>query len=175
MFELFSTERLAIRKFVPEDYPDLADILTDPEVTYFEPYETLTREACIKEAEKFSQSDEFFAVTLDNTVIGKIYFSRKGAGTYELGYTFGLTHQGKGYASESVKAFIKYAFSELGVRRIIAQIDTRNVKSVNLVERIGMRREAFHRESYPRKDDKSKFSDFYVYAILKSDLDEEEY
>jgi hypothetical protein len=37
-----------------------------------------------------------------------------------------------------------------------------------------MRREALHRELYPRKDDSSVFSDFYVYALLKSDLEEED-
>lgn len=41
MNELFSTERLTVRKFTPEDHNDL----TDADVTYFEPYETFTREA----------------------------------------------------------------------------------------------------------------------------------
>lgn len=173
MEKLFTTERLSVRKFRPEDHSDLADIITDPEVTFFEPYQTFTREACVQEAKNFSESDEFFAVCLKNKVIGKIYFSRKGAGTYEIGYTFGKAYQGKGYASESIKGFIKYAFTELDVRRIIAQIDTRNVKSVNLAERVGMRREAMHRELYPRKEDKTVFSDYYVYALLKSDYLEE--
>ena len=44
MTALFTTERLSVRKFIPDDYDDLADILTDTEVTYFEPYETFTRE-----------------------------------------------------------------------------------------------------------------------------------
>ena len=171
---LFKTERLSVRRFDPTDYNDLADILADPDVTYFEPYQTFTREACIDEAVKLSESEEFFAVVLDNKVIGKIYFSRKGAGTFEIGYTFAAAFQGKGYASESIRGFMKYAFSELDVRRIIAEIDTRNVKSVNLAERVGMRREALHRELFPRKDDKSVFSDFYVYALLKSEFEEEE-
>lgn len=62
MSVLFTTERLTVRKFKPEDWEDLAEILTDPEVTYFEPYETFTREACVKEAESFAKSDEFYAV-----------------------------------------------------------------------------------------------------------------
>ena len=43
MTALFTTERLSVRKFIPDDYDDLADILTDTEVTYFEPYETFAR------------------------------------------------------------------------------------------------------------------------------------
>ena len=51
---MFNTKRLSIRKFIPEDSNDLAEILTDKEVTYFEPYEPFTKEACVKEAFFFS-------------------------------------------------------------------------------------------------------------------------
>lgn len=170
MPELFKTERLSVRKFVPQDHSDLADILTDPVVTYFEPYETFTREACVQEAINFSKSDEFFAVVLEDKVIGKIFFSKRGNGSFELGYTFNASFQGKGYATESIMGMLKYAFETLGVRRIFAEIDTRNSKSVNLVERLGMRREAEHKELFPKKDDPESYNDFYIYAILKKEF-----
>lgn len=169
MSDLFATERLSVRKFTPGDYEDLAEILTDPEVTYFEPYETFIKEKCVQEAINFSKSEEFFAVVLDGKVIGKIYFSKKDFGSFELGYTFNGKYQGKGYAYESVNGMIDYAFSELGARRIFAEINARNVKSVKLVERLGMRREAEHKEVYPRKEDENIFDDFYVYALLKNE------
>ena len=164
---LFATERLKVRKFTPDDWEDLAEILTDKEVTYFEPYETFTREACVQESENFSKSDEFFAVVLDKKVIGKLYFSDRKYGSYEIGYTFNGAYQGKGYACKSVKGMIAYAFENMGVRRIFAEIDTRNEKSVNLVKRAGMRLEAEHKELFPRKEDSSVYNDFYIYAILK--------
>jgi len=167
---IFTTDRLSVRRFTPDDSADLADILSDPEVTYFEPYPTFRREDCADEAVKLSESEEFYAVVLRDKVIGKIYFSRKGSGTYEIGYTFAKAYQRKGYATESIRAFFGYAFSELDVRRIIANIDTRNVRSFSLAERVGMRREATHREIFPRKDDENVFSDFYVYAILRSEF-----
>ncbi|MBO4524767.1 MAG: GNAT family N-acetyltransferase [Ruminococcus sp.] len=170
MEPLFTTERLSIRKFHPEDYNDLADIIADPEVTYFEPYPTFTREACIQEAMNLSENDDFFAVILNQKVIGKIYFSKKGAGTYELGYTFNSSYQGKGYACESIRGFMSYAFENLGARRIIAEIDTRNSRSYRLAERLGMRREAEHKELFPRKENKDIFNDFYIYAILKKEF-----
>lgn len=123
----------------------------------------------MREAENFAQSDEFYAVVLHGKVIGKIYFSERESGTYELGYTFGAAFQGMGYAAESLRAFLRYAFTREGVRRIMAQIDTRNARSVRLAERLGMRREAEHKALYPRKEDPAQFSDFYVYAILKTE------
>ncbi|SFB79349.1 GNAT family N-acetyltransferase [Ruminococcus albus] len=170
MKELFSTERLIVRKFTPEDHNDIADILTDAEVTYFEPYETFTREACVQEAINFSNSDEFYAVVLDDKVIGKIYFSDKGFGSYEIGYTFNRNYQGKGYACESIVGMMRYAFTTLGVRRIFAEIDTRNQKSIRLVERAGMRKEAEHKELFPRKGENDVYNDFLIYAILKKEF-----
>lgn len=170
MTALFTTEHLSVRKFIPDDYNDLADILTDVEVTYFEPYETFTREACIQEAINFSKSKEFFAVVLNDKVIGKIYFSDKGFGSYEIGYTFNKAFQGKGYAYESIFGMMKYAFSILGVRRIFAEIDSRNIKSLKLVERIGMRKEAEHKELFPRKENNNIYNDCCIYAILKKEF-----
>ena len=48
MTVLFYTERLSVRRFLPEDCNDLADILSENEVTYFEPYQNFTREACLQ-------------------------------------------------------------------------------------------------------------------------------
>lgn len=170
MSVLFTTDRLSVRKFTPGDHEDLAEILTDPEVTYFEPYETFTKEKCVEEADNFSKSKEFFAVVLGGKVIGKIYFSKKDFGSFEIGYTFNGAYQGKGYALESVKGMMSYAFSKLGARRIFAEINAGNVKSIKLVERLGMRKEAEHKEIYPRKEDENIFDDFYVYALLKNEF-----
>lgn len=167
---LFRTKRLTVRKFQPADGYDLAEILTDKEVTYFEPYDTFTREASIAEAAKFSESDDFFAVVLESKVIGKIYFSKREYGTYEIGYTFNGKYQGNGYASESVGTFIGYAFNNLSVRRIMAEVDVRNERSYKLCERLGMRREAELKQVYPSKE--GGYNDFYIYAILREEYNE---
>lgn len=147
----FQTERLTIRHFMPGDAADLAEILTDPEVTYFEPYETFTAEACKAEAAQFAQSDSFFAVVLGDKVIGKFYFAKQAFGSYEIGYTFHGAYQGKGYAYESVKGMMAYAFSTLGVRR-----------------------EAEHKALVPRKENAAVFDDFYVYAMLQTEFPAEQ-
>lgn len=170
----FQTEHLTIRHFMPEDAADLAEILTDPEVTYFEPYETFTAEACKAEAAQFAQSESFFAVVLGDKVIGKLYFAKQAYGSYEIGYTFHGAYQGKGYAYESFKGMMAYAFSTLGVRRILAQINTRNAKSIRLAERLGMRREAEHKALVPRKENDAVFDDFYVYAMLQTEFPAEQ-
>ena len=54
----FGTKRLSVRRFRSADGDDLAEILTDKEVTYFEPYDTFTHEAAVAEAAMFAESSE---------------------------------------------------------------------------------------------------------------------
>lgn len=77
---LIETNRLTIRKFHADDWKDLAEILTDKNVIYYEPYNIFTLEQCKTEAENFSRSNNFYAVTLKNEdkVIGKLYFNNEG-------------------------------------------------------------------------------------------------
>jgi len=82
----------------------------------------------------------------------------------ELGYTLSPEHQRRGYATEAVIRVIDYLFSELNKHRITASADPKNRPSLKLLERIGMRREAYFRKSF--KTGKT-WADDTVYAVLK--------
>lgn len=68
-----------------------------------------------------------------------------------------LNSQGKGYATEAAIGVIDYLFSDLKKHRITASVDPINIKSVALLERIGMRKEAHFNE---------KCIIFLAYAII---------
>lgn len=171
-----NTERLTIRKFKTTDWEDLSEILTDESVVYFEPYDVFTVEACKSEAENFSKSDNFFAVVLkdEDKVIGKLYFNDEGNyGTYELGYTFNRSYQGHGYAKESSMALMKYAFENMGARRIVAYADAANEKSWKLLEALGMSIEGkMKKHTFKHKDENGEpiWQDMLIYALLKEDV-----
>jgi len=125
------TENILIRKFQPDDWRDLSEILTDENVVYYEPYAVFTVAECRDEAIKFARSNNFFAVVLkpEKKVIGKIYFNNENYyETYDLGYTFNADYQGRGYATESIAAFFDYVFENLPVRRITANAQVSNEK-----------------------------------------------
>ena len=67
------TQRLIIRKFVPSDWRDLLEYLSDPRVVKYEPYEPINKQQSIEIAKSHSESDQFWAVCLKNKVIGNIY------------------------------------------------------------------------------------------------------
>lgn len=173
---MIETNNLIIRKFTPDDWKDLSEILTDKDVVYYEPYNIFTVEQCKNEAINFSQSDNFFAVVLksDNKVIGKIYFNNEHHfDTFELGYTFNAKYQGLRYAKESSLAIMDYAFKNFNARRIIAYADTTNERSWRLLERLGMRREGYHKAtSYKFVDESNNpiWQDMFSYAILKDEF-----
>lgn len=173
---LFESERLGIRRFLPDDSEDFAEILTDEITSYFEPYDVFSEEAALKEAEKLAYDERFFAVILKKTgkLIGKIYFENlKFFGSYEIGYSFNRSFWGNGYASEAVRAMFKYAFEKMKVRRIYAEADVRNERSVKLLERVGMRREGtFVKSAYFQKDENGMpvWSDFACFALLSEEF-----
>ena len=165
------TERLIIRPFVPEDWEDLYEYLSDEEVIKYEPYETYSAEDSKTEALRRSTDQAFYAVCIKETrkVIGNIYFKEGEYGTWELGYVFNLSYQKKGYATEAARTLIGRAFNEGRARRVIAKCNPENTNSWRLMERLGMRREGYLKKNiYFKMDTSGKpiWQDTYEYAIL---------
>lgn len=63
----------------------------------------------------------------------------------ELGWTLDPAFQGRGYATEAIRAVIGACFGPLGLRRIHAGCFAANEPSWRVMERLGMRREEFSR------------------------------
>jgi RimJ/RimL family protein N-acetyltransferase len=78
------------------------------------------------------------------SVIGDVVLmwrSREHA-TAEIGYVFHPDHRGQGFATEAVGALLDIAFGTYRLHRVTARIDARNLASLRLAERVGMRQEA---------------------------------
>ena len=61
-----------------------------------------------------------------------------------IGYTLHPDYWGQGVASETVSAVLDYLFGRMDIRRVTASVDLLNLRSVRLLERLGMRRETCH-------------------------------
>jgi len=84
----------------------------------------------------------------------------------EIGYTLAPGYQGQGYAIEALKAVINYLFSDLKKHRITASVDPNNIKSIRLLEKLGMRKEGHFIKSYRMGD---MWLDDCIYAILEDE------
>jgi RimJ/RimL family protein N-acetyltransferase len=80
-----------------------------------------------------------------------------------MGWLLGRKYQGQGLATEAARALLRFGFEELGLHRIAARTGLDNVRSWQLMERLGMRREAHFRESHVVR---GEWRDEVVYALL---------
>ena len=65
---------------------------------------------------------------------------------------------------EALPLMIDFAFSRLGLRRLEADVDPRNVASLRLLERFGFKRDGFLRERYCVNDE---LQDAVLLALLR--------
>ncbi|ADL50778.1 GNAT family N-acetyltransferase [Clostridium cellulovorans] len=175
---ILETERLIIRRFCADDWSDLYEYLSQESVVKYEPYDIHTEEDCKQSAIYRSKDDAFWAVCLkeNNKLIGNIYFKEQGPkefSTWEIGYVFNPAYYGKGYATESCKRILKYAFEQLGAHRVIGKCNPENSASWKLMERLSMRKEGdFRKTAFFKKsnDGTPLWHDAYQYSILDEDF-----
>ena len=168
------TDRLIIRRFNETDWKDLHEYLSNETVVKYEPYNVYTETEAKKEAINREESESFYAVCLKEMgkLIGNLYLAKGDFDTWEIGYVFNLNYWGKGYATESAKALMNTAFSQLGARRIVAMCNPLNEHSWKLLEGLGMRREGtLIKNIYFKKgiNGEPLWADTYEYGILKSE------
>jgi len=111
-----------------------------------------------------------FAITLKSTgeMIGNFRFydffdqNRR----CDIGYVLARAHWGQGYLAEAMTAALDYAFAELNLNRIEADIDPRNEASQKLLERMTFVREGYMRERWIVN---GEVCDTAFYGLLKRD------
>ena len=82
----------------------------------------------------------------DDAIAGMINLSQIFYGAFQnayLGYGLGVEFTGKGYATEAVRLVLKFAFADLKLHRIEANVQPRNLASIRLLERCGFKKEGF--------------------------------
>ena len=83
--------------------------------------------------------------------------------SYEFGITIAPSYQGKGLAREALHGLFDVLFGTMGVRRVQASIDPRNLASAALLRSLGMRQEAHFRESLKVR---GEWVDDVIFALL---------
>ncbi len=105
-------------------------------------------------------------IFLNNQFIGRVGFHTIKDRNAEIGYWLAESENGKGIITESCKALIKYAFREMNLHRVIIKMDTENIPSKKVPERLGFTCEGIERGStFIQKQPRDSF----VYSLLKSD------
>ena len=171
---LIETKRLILRGLTEADIPFLFEHFSKNEINEFSSEDNLAR---IEEARMFYEKyiaprPQLFrlGMTLKATVlligtIGLYGIDPENMRTL-IGFDLVKEYWGKGLMSEAVLAVVDYGFREIGLNRIEATADGKNLRSLKLLERCGFRREGILREKHYYKE---AFHDEVVFSLLKSE------
>ncbi|BDZ48778.1 N-acetyltransferase [Frondihabitans sucicola] len=84
----------------------------------------------------------------------------------EVGWVLNPAYQGRGYATEAAAALVDLCVDTVGSHRVHATLDPRNLASIGVCERLGMRKEAhFVQDAFF----KGEWGDTCVYATLATE------
>ena len=84
----------------------------------------------------------------------------------EIGFALGKPHWGKGFAHDALGALIGFAFEQLQLHRLEADVDPRNTRSLRLLERLGFQREGYLRQRYHLN---GELQDAIVLGLLRAE------
>ena len=162
------TPRMIIRDFTPEDASALHDIFGDAEtMANCEPSYDFEKTKAFLTSFCIGRKGAVAAVHKESgALVGYILFKEYEPEVYEMGWIFNRSFWRQGLAFECCKAVIDYAFTELKAHKIFAEaIDA--VKSVGLMQKLGMRPEGIQRSQ--TRDNYGAWADLYFYGLLEDD------
>lgn len=149
---ILETERLLLRDLQINDKEAIFDYRSDAETNQFQSWIPKTLEEVEtfihNNSKEFNQPETWYQllITDRNTkdIIGDVgvHFIDQENQQVEFGITLSKKHHHKGYASEALKGLIDYMFTDLQKHRITTSVDPENASSINLMNRIGFRKEA---------------------------------
>ncbi len=173
-FPEIRTERLLLRKLLPEDAPELLFMRSDDQVMQFIGREkTKSVEEAAVFIEKINASVDahesiLWAIALKEEpqkLIGTICFwnVRKEHQRAEVGYMLHPEYWSRGLMKEALLAVIDFGFKEMRLHSIEGHINPDNTVSGFLLEKAGFVKEAHFKEDFFFN---GKFSDSAVYSLI---------
>jgi RimJ/RimL family protein N-acetyltransferase len=175
------TKRLFLRELRPADAATLLQYRSAPEVARYQSWHPKSErevEAFIRRTHRtgFDVTGSWFQLGIylepNLELIGDIgvHFLPPDNRQTEIGFSLSPHRQQKGYATEAVRALLDHLFRNLKKHRVTASVDPRNIASIKLLEKIGMRLEGHFRQSIWMDEG---WADDLIYALLDTEWNAE--
>ena len=149
-FPELQTQSFRLRKMSLKDAPEIFNLRSDERINEFLDRPKATS---LDDAKKFirkintgiEESDWlYWGIQSDKSekLIGTICFwnVQPDKAQAEIGFELMHEHQGKGVMSEVVKAFLKFGFESIKLKRIDAVIHPNNIRSASILEKFGFKK-----------------------------------
>jgi len=170
------TERLRLRRVRPGDEDAVLSLLSDERVVRYMLFPIFSAE----QAAQFVQSlqappaagepaQEVFGMALGNEagLVGLCGLVLDPTATQgEAWYLTAPPYWGHGYVTEAVHALVDHGFRTVGLHRVWASCLPENPASARVLEKLGFRREGYHRQNLSIH---GAWRDSYTYAVVASE------
>jgi RimJ/RimL family protein N-acetyltransferase len=146
---ILETDRLLLREFVEDDAESFFKLNTDPEVMRFVPDKPLLN---VEQARQTLIDHPIADYRRYGFGRGACILKRTGEqigfaglkyldelGEVDVAYRLLPAHWGQGLATEVALASVRYGFAALGLKRIIGLVMPKNIASVRVLEKTGLR------------------------------------
>ena len=174
-------ERLELRWITQDDVAEMFEIFGDPEVIRYWSSPALpdldAAQRLVEEIHGYFAKRELFQwgicpraegqeTEADGRIVGTctLLDVDHTNGRAEIGFALGRRSWGRGLASEAVTVLLRFAFETLGLRRIEADVDPHNARSLQLLERQGFKKEGLLRERWLHL---GTLQDAYMLGLLR--------
>ena len=166
---ILETPRLTLRHQFIEDLDDLWALYCNPNITKYIPDAPRSRAEAQEELEWHMHGHPrrpelgLWAAIHKETgkFIGRcglLPWNIDGQEEVEVAYTLAEAYQGQGLGTEAAQAILQYGFQKLNLSRFICLIDSENIASQKVAEKIGMTFE---------KEEQDEMGPFLVYSITR--------
>lgn len=93
-----------------------------------------------------------YAIILKHTddLIGMIDLTLKSSHVGEIGYILHKSYWGHGYGTEATRLMVNYAFNSLGLSKLLATCDKRNIASYRVMEKNGFHLVSTYKRFHPK-------------------------
>ena len=169
------SERLVLRPFRAADVDALHAYRNDPDVGRYQGWSAPT----LEEARAFVQRQSELepgepgvraqiAIESKRTgaLLGDLFLDTSEDDQARVGFSLAHANQGEGLATEALTTLLSHLFETRGTHRVTALTLAANTRSIALLERVGMRREAHHVQSARFE---GAWVDEFVYALLRDE------
>jgi len=172
---ILKTDDLQLRPSNPTDAEGMLAMLSDQEsMRYWSDQPISDLDAAIEVLDQDLESDAqgnsmCWAITFNgqDKMIGKcILFQFSRENRAEIGYILNRKYWRQGLTYQALGAVIDFAFNTLKLHRIEADVDTENLASIGLLEKLGFKREGLFRERWRVYDE---WQDSLMLGLLKQD------
>lgn len=162
---IVETDRLLLRRWLESDRNLFREINADPKVMQFFPFRRSYEEADLMMDRVNTLIDEtglcFYALELKETQEPIGFCGLSDAmmpdilpeGTIEIGWRLATRFWGRGYATEAAHGLLGYGFESKGLDEIVSFAVETNYRSIAVMQRLGMVRDANGDFDHPRVPD----------------------